>query len=100
MLNYRREERERKGISEDKEKYGDSKLSLEMKKDDDEAIQQYVADDPTMALPASATDFLPEITGVDPFDAFPIKIEPYMLELLLCCAYFLLYLFPWLLHFG
>ena len=29
----------------------------------------------------------PEIAGVDPFDAFPFKLEPYMQELLYFCEY-------------
>ncbi|KAF4634190.1 hypothetical protein G7Y89_g3919 [Cudoniella acicularis] len=52
--------------------------------DDDEVLRQYVADDRmNSALPTTTTDLLPkEITAVEPFNAFPIKIEPYMLELL------------------
>jgi len=91
MLNYRRQEREQKSVSEEAEKsranYPANHPFPEAKKDDDEVLRQYVADDCMhSALPTTTTDLLPkEITAVEPFNAFPIKIEPYMLELLSSC---------------
>jgi hypothetical protein len=84
MLNYRRREREQKSLSEEAEKCRANCLANhpfpEVKKDDAEVLRQYVT------LPATTTNLLPkEITAVEPFNAFPIKIELYMLELLSSC---------------
>ena len=91
MLNYRRREREQKSVSEEAEKSRANCLAIhpfpEAKEDDDDVLQQYVVDDRmNSALPTTPTGLLPkEITAVEPFNAFPIKIEPYMLELLSSC---------------
>ncbi|KAN0102229.1 hypothetical protein V8E51_012739 [Hyaloscypha variabilis] len=89
MLNYRRQERKQKSVSEEAEKpstdFPANHSFPEGKKDDSEVLRQNVADDRmNSALPTITADLLPkEITAVEPFNAFPIKIEPYMLELLL-----------------
>lgn len=91
MLYYRRQEREHKSISEEAK---NSRANCpanhpfpEAKKDDDEVLLQFVADDRmNSALPTTTASLLPEeIRAVEPFNAFPIKIEPYMLELLSSC---------------
>jgi hypothetical protein len=91
MLNYRRQERKQKSISEGAEKpSADFPVNHSFpkgKKDEDELLRQNVADDRmNSALPTTTANLLPkEITAVEPFNAFPIKIEPYMLDLLLSC---------------
>ncbi|KAH6695952.1 hypothetical protein BKA61DRAFT_623615 [Leptodontidium sp. MPI-SDFR-AT-0119] len=88
MLHYRRQEREQKSEREVEKKFRASCSANhpfpEAKKVDDKVFRRSVADNRTnSALPATTDDLLPkEITAVDPFNAFPIKIEPYMLELL------------------
>ena len=91
MLNYRRQERERKAISEEADISrascpANQPFPGEMK-DDDEVLRQYVADDRmNLALPTTTSSLLPmEIIAVEPFNAFPIKIERYMFELLSSC---------------
>jgi hypothetical protein len=93
MLDYRRREREWKSVSEEAEKSktirpaDDVSLGAK-KKNSDEVLRSYVANN-CMNAPASTTPvnlLSKEITGVEPFNAFPIKIEPYMLELLTYCA--------------
>lgn len=91
MLHYRRQEREQKSELEVEKKFRASCSANhpfpEAKKVDDKVFRRSVADNRTnSALPATTDDLLPkEITAVDPFNAFPIKIEPYMLELLSSC---------------
>lgn len=90
MLNYRRQEREQKSVSEEAEKSRancPTNHPFPEAKDGAEVLRHCVADDRmNSALPMTTTDLLPkEITAVEPFNAFPIKIEPYMLELLSSC---------------
>ena len=89
MLDFRRREREQKSVSEEAEESRANRPSPETKKDEDEVLQQYVADDRmNSALSTTTTDRLPkEITAIEPFNAFPIKIEPYILELLSSCEW-------------
>jgi hypothetical protein len=89
MLDYRRRERERKSASKGSEKskanHPVDDVSLGVKeKNDDEVLRQYVANN-RMNAPATTDLLSKEITVVEPFNAFPIKIEPYMLELLTSC---------------
>ena len=90
MFNYRRQEREQKSVSEEAEKSRANCLTNHLfpeARNDDEVLRQYITDDRmNSALPTTTTDLLlKEITAVEPFNAFPIKIEPYMLELLSSC---------------
>jgi hypothetical protein len=91
MLNYRRQQREKKSV----EGAGKSMTNCqtnhpfpEAKKYDDEVLRQNITHDRMhSALPTTTTNLWPkEITAVDPFNAFPIKIELYMLELLSSCG--------------
>ncbi|KAH7110911.1 hypothetical protein B0J11DRAFT_473782 [Dendryphion nanum] len=88
MLHYRRQEREQKTVREVAKKSRANcpanHICPEAKKDNNKAFRLYIADDSkNSALPTTTTDLLPKgITAVEPFNAFPIKIEPYMLELL------------------
>jgi hypothetical protein len=84
MLTYRQQEREKKSVSEKARSARSSHSSLEGKNDDNEAFRQHVADGRTNSvLPLTTYHLVPkEITAVDPFNAFPTKIQPYMLDLL------------------
>ncbi|RDW63271.1 hypothetical protein BP6252_10816 [Coleophoma cylindrospora] len=89
MLNYRRQERDQKSGSEEAEKsranFPASHLFPRLKKvDDGEDLLSCAADGRlNFALPKTTNGLLPRgITAIEPFNAFPIKIEPYMLELL------------------
>ncbi|KAM0127295.1 hypothetical protein ACHAP3_008863 [Botrytis cinerea] len=88
MLHYRRQEREQKTVREVAKKSSANCPAnhpcAEAKKNNGKAFLLYIADDrKNSALPTTTTDLLPkEITAVEPFNAFPIKIEPYMLDLL------------------
>lgn len=91
MLNYRRQEREQKSASKEARQSSSSCPSKhpfpEAKKDGYEVIRQYVTHDRmNSVLPTITTDLLPkEITAVEPFNAFPSKVEPYILKLLSSC---------------
>jgi hypothetical protein len=89
MLTFRQQEREKKCVSAKAEKARASHRSLGAEKDEDESFRQYVADGRrNCVLPSTTTHLLPkEITAVDPFNAFPIKLQPYMLDLLLSCRF-------------
>jgi hypothetical protein len=94
MLHYRRQEREQKRVSEEAERSKSNCSAnhscLEVNKDNEEVRRRYVVNDHmNAALPTTTTNLLPkEITAVEPFNAFPIKIELYMLELLSSCENF------------
>jgi hypothetical protein len=91
MLNYRRQQRETKSVEGAEKSMTNCPTNHafhEAKKYDDEVLRQYITHDRiNSALPTTTTNFWPkEITAVDPFNAFPIKIELYMLELLSSCG--------------
>jgi hypothetical protein len=95
MLNHRRQERENKRASDDAAKSRASgpatcpinHLFNPAKKNDNDMFPEHIADDRLGTIsPTNTTNLLPkEITSFEPFDAFPIKIELYMLELLSSC---------------
>lgn len=76
MLSYRREERKKK--VERIEVETRNRGRPETRPADVETKSGEVQ--PVMRKPS-----LQEITNVDPFNAFPVQIEPFMMELLLTC---------------
>lgn len=90
MLNYRQREKKRKDLEE--KSIVNCTANHAVPDGLGNSDEQYVPNDSmTSALSMTTADLLPqEIKGVEPFDVFPIKIEPYMLELLCSCECLLL----------
>jgi len=89
MLHYHRQEKKNKSVPKEAKNSKMGHPFLKTVKDGDELIRSDNVGDGNSPSLSSTTKFLPkEITDVDPFNAFPIKIAPYMLDLLLSCKFF------------
>lgn len=88
MRNYRHQERKRNRISDETQDRSDDSSDHFLKANENGELQQNqdsVQLHPSLST-GSTNQLLPKvIPGVDPFDSFQIKIEPYMLDLLSCC---------------
>ena len=89
MLEYRRQEREVKKMAREqppRAKYSGHNTSKKIKNGD--VQQQQDSNQINWEVLITTANLLPnEIPDADPFEVFPIKIEPYMLDFLSFCEY-------------